>query len=125
MRPGIWRAYVPRAAKNAACGPPQPSGTPKRCALPTTTSAPISPGGVINVSASRSEATTTSAPAACAHAVTGPRSCRRPDASGDCTSTPSNSSHSASAAATAPTSATSIRMPRGSARPLTTSMVWG
>ena len=31
--------------KKAACGPPNPIGTPKRCAEPTATSAPNSPGG--------------------------------------------------------------------------------
>ena len=53
-----------RVARNAAWGPPKPSGTPKRCAEPTTTSAPISPGGVSSTRASRSAATATSAPAA-------------------------------------------------------------
>ena len=65
-RPGIWRLYSSRVAKKAACGPPKPSGTPKRWALPTATSAPNSPGGLSSVSASRSAATTTSAPASCA-----------------------------------------------------------
>ena len=45
-RPGIWRLNSSRVARYAACGPPKPIGTPKRCALPTTTSAPHSPGGV-------------------------------------------------------------------------------
>ena len=49
-----------------ACGPPKPSGTPKRWAEPTTTSAPSSPGGVSRVSASRSAATATIAPRSCA-----------------------------------------------------------
>ena len=40
MRPGACRTNSCRVAKNAACGPPKPSGTPKRCELPTTTSAP-------------------------------------------------------------------------------------
>ena len=44
-RPGIWRLKASRVAKNAACGPPKPSGTPKRCALPMAMSAPNSPGG--------------------------------------------------------------------------------
>ena len=38
-------------------------GTPKRCADPSTMSAPNSPGGFNNVSANRSEATATAAPA--------------------------------------------------------------
>jgi len=40
------------------------SGTPKRCALPTAMSAPNSPGGLMSVSASKSVATVSSAPAA-------------------------------------------------------------
>ena len=43
-RPGICRTKALRVAKNAACGPPNPIGTPKRWELPTTTSAPASPG---------------------------------------------------------------------------------
>ena len=38
----------------AAWGPPHPKGTPNLCEEPITISAPISPGGFINVSASRS-----------------------------------------------------------------------
>jgi hypothetical protein len=38
MRPGIWRLKASRVAKKAACGPPKPSGTPNRCALPRATS---------------------------------------------------------------------------------------
>ena len=53
----------------AACGPPYQSGTPKRCEDPTATSAPHSPGGFSSVSANRSAATVTSAPLACASAV--------------------------------------------------------
>ena len=33
-RPGMCRTNAWRVAKNAACGPPYPSGTPKRWALP-------------------------------------------------------------------------------------------
>ena len=40
-----------RVARNAACGPPAPMGSPNRCALPTTMSAPMSPGGVRSVRA--------------------------------------------------------------------------
>jgi hypothetical protein len=32
MRPGMLRLNSSRVAKNAACGPPKPIGTPKRCA---------------------------------------------------------------------------------------------
>jgi hypothetical protein len=35
MRPGIDRLNSSLVAKNAACGPPYPIGTPKRCELPT------------------------------------------------------------------------------------------
>lgn len=49
IRPGIalaneFLASFFLTAINAACGPPYPSGTPKRCALPIATSAPSSPG---------------------------------------------------------------------------------
>ena len=44
--PGILLLYSSLVAKKAACGPPYPIGIPKRCEVPTTTSAPISPGGV-------------------------------------------------------------------------------
>ncbi|MNY08877.1 hypothetical protein D3C86_1417550 [compost metagenome] len=63
-RPGMSRLKASRVAKKAAWGPPKPSGTPKRWALPSTTSAPNSPGGVSTVRASRSAATATRAPAA-------------------------------------------------------------
>ncbi len=42
--PGISRLNESLAAKNAACGPPKPSGTPKRCEFPSAMSAPISFG---------------------------------------------------------------------------------
>ena len=64
-RPGILRTCSFFVAKNAACGPPRPIGTPKRCALPTTTSAPHCPGGVRRQRESGSAATTSSAPAPC------------------------------------------------------------
>jgi hypothetical protein len=44
MRPGIERLCSSRVAKKAACGPPKPIGTPKRCDEPSAMSAPISPG---------------------------------------------------------------------------------
>ena len=56
-----------------ACGPPKPIGTPKRWVEPTTTSAPSSPGGVSSVSASRSAATATRPPRACASSISGRR----------------------------------------------------
>ncbi|KGD55723.1 hypothetical protein DP49_2097 [Burkholderia pseudomallei] len=63
-RPGICRLNSSRTAMYAACGPPKPIGTPKRCVLPTATSAPHSPGGMSTVSARMSAATTTWPPAA-------------------------------------------------------------
>ena len=63
IRPGSCRLNFSRHAMYAACGPPYPIGTPKRCALPTATSAPNSPGGVSSSSAIRSAATTTWLPA--------------------------------------------------------------
>ncbi len=70
-RPGSERASDSRTAMKAACGPPKPSGTPKRWEDPTTMSAPSSPGGRSKVSASRSVATATSAPAACTRSISG------------------------------------------------------
>ena len=40
MRPGIWRLYASLAARKAACGPPNPIGTPNRWLDPTAMSAP-------------------------------------------------------------------------------------
>ena len=69
IRPGILRLYFSLVAKNPACGPPKPIGTPKRCETPTTASAPISPGGVNKVKAKRSAATTTCKPFSLAAAI--------------------------------------------------------
>ena len=87
-RPGILRLYSSFVAKNAACGPPKPIGTPKRCVEPTTISAPILPGGVSKQSANRSDATHTIAPAACALAHNPERSTTFPSVSGYCTRHP-------------------------------------
>ena len=57
------------AAMNAACGPPKPIGTPKRCAEPTAMSAPSWPGGVVSTHASRSVATTARPPPACTRSI--------------------------------------------------------
>ena len=65
-RPGSERLYASRVAMNPACGPPKPSGTPKRWLEPTTQSAPAAPGDCTSTSASRSAATATNAPASCA-----------------------------------------------------------
>mmetsp|Transcript_17870 Transcript_17870/g.55462 ORF Transcript_17870/g.55462 Transcript_17870/m.55462 type:complete len:221 (-) Transcript_17870:545-1207(-) len=45
MRPGRKRLCASLHAKKAGCGPPKPSGIPRRWPLPKTKSAPISPGG--------------------------------------------------------------------------------
>ena len=66
IRPGMFLLKSSRVAKKAACGPPNPSGTPKRCAEPIAASAPSSPGGVSSVKASKSVAITTKAPFSCA-----------------------------------------------------------
>ena len=60
--PGKDRFEESLTAMKPACGPPKPSGTPNLCDDPTTTSAPISPGGRISESASKSAATATLAP---------------------------------------------------------------
>lgn len=75
----------------AACGPPNPYGTPNRCAEPTAMSAPDSPGGRSSVSASRSAATTALAPRSRARAIRGSRSRTAPDAPGYCSRTPKKS----------------------------------
>ena len=62
----MLRLRSSRTAMYPACGPPNPIGTPKRCALPTATSAPHSPGDLMSVSASRSAAATTYPPRTCA-----------------------------------------------------------
>ena len=63
--PGIFRLYRSFDAKKAACGPPNPIGTPKRCEEPKTTSAPISPGDFNKESANKSVATATCMPFEC------------------------------------------------------------
>ena len=88
MRPGSLRTNSFLHAKNAACGPPYPSGTPNRCALPTAMSAPSSPGGTSSVSASRSHAMATIAPAACARSTKARQSSMRPSVAGYCTMAP-------------------------------------
>jgi hypothetical protein len=106
---------------NAACGPPKPIGTPNRCADPMAMSAPSWPGGVVSTHASRSVATTTMAPAACACSMTGRQSGTAPVDVGKLSSTPKQSAN-ASAPSSDPTT-TSI--PIGSARVRSTAMVCG
>lgn len=59
--PGISRNSGFVHAMNAACGPPYPRGVPSRWLLPTTMSAPYSPGAFNSVSDNRSVAHTTRA----------------------------------------------------------------
>lgn len=54
--PGISRVREDLHAKNPACGPPYPRGTPKRWLVPTAMSTSNSPGGRMIVSARRSVA---------------------------------------------------------------------
>jgi hypothetical protein len=72
---------------NAACGPPNPIGTPKRCDDPTQISAPNEPGDLSTVSASRSAATMATAPAAFALVKKPEKSSMRPRVSGYWTNT--------------------------------------
>ncbi len=121
MRPGNLRRCSSRAARKAACGPPKNSGTPKRCELPTTTSAPHAPGGRSSVKASRSLATTSRAPAACTRAATSSSSKSAPSLAGYWTRAPNTFSSQRNRCR----SATTTSRPSGSARVLTTSMVCG
>src|SRR4051812_32866948 len=72
-------------------GPPYPSGTPKRWLVPIATSAPASPGLSSSVRASRSAATTSSAPLSWACWASGFRSLTWPFVPGYCTSRPKTS----------------------------------
>ena len=63
-----------RQDMKAACGPPNPMGTPKRCAEPMAMSAPIAPGSLTMHRASRSVAITDTPPAARTAAQCGVRS---------------------------------------------------
>jgi hypothetical protein len=82
MRPGIERTCASRVAKKAACGPPKPIGTPKRCDEPSAMSAPISPGDLSSTSAIRSEATATTPPLFFTSAIAVVRSAISPRALG-------------------------------------------
>ncbi len=122
-RPGIRRLKASRVAKKPACGPPKPMGTPKRWAEPTTTSAPISPGGVSSTSESGSAATIASAPAAWAASISAPRWRTRPVVPGYCSSTAKGL---AAAMASGSPGGTSARVqPRAAARVATTARVCG
>ena len=96
-------------------------GTPKRCAEPTTTSAPHSPGGVSSTSASRSVATATSVPCACRVATSSRSSRITPVVPGYCSNTPNTPSVDMFGSG----GPTTTSIPSGSARVRTTSMVCG
>ena len=57
IRPATARLYSSLVAKKAACGPPNPSGTPNRCDEPRAMSAPMAPGDFSSTRAIRSLAT--------------------------------------------------------------------
>ena len=119
-RPGMVRLNASLVAKNAACGPPKPIGTPKRCELPITTSAPNSPGDCNITNAIKSVATHTKAFCACACWIKAAMSTISPVAFGYCSITPNTSWLGSSAA-----SATINSNPKNSARVFNTSMVCG
>ena len=121
MRPGICRFSSSRQAKKAACGPPKPSGTPKRCVVPTTMSAPHSPGGVSRASERRSAATMTAAPSPRARCAKAPWSITAPSVAGYCRRKPKTGALKSNAS----TSPTTTSMSRAAARVFTTSMVCG
>ena len=82
--PGTIRANSSRVARKAACGPPNPIGTPKRCELPTAISAPMSAGVLIKASANTSQATIVNTPLAFALAISLLKSRTSPFVAGDC-----------------------------------------
>ena len=82
IRPGMDRLFSCFVAMYAACGPPNPSGTPNRWALPITTSAPNSPGATRTHRDKRSAATATSRPASWWPTMGWDKSATFPDAPG-------------------------------------------
>ncbi len=82
-RPGSCRSSPARTARYPAWGPPKPIGTPKRCVVPTATSAPSEPGERSSVRARRSAATTASPPWSWIAAMTSLGSQTRPAAPGN------------------------------------------
>ena len=119
-RPGIERLNASFVARKAACGPPNPIGTPKRWAEPKTMSAPISPGDFNRTSDSRSTAMLTSAPCSCAWAMAGVKSVTVPSMPGYWKIAPKTS-----CCAKFSMSSTTTSISSSSARVLTTSMVCG
>jgi len=92
--PGILRTFSFLVAKNPEYGPPNPIGTPNLWADPKLISAPISPGALVNVNASKSEATTLTilSPFLSILLKKSVKSCTTPFESGVWTTTPKNSS---------------------------------
>ncbi len=122
-RPGITRLNLSCVAKNAACGPPNPIGTPNRWEEPTTTSAPIAPGGASSTRLSRSAQTIASAPASCAAAISACRSRSAPDVPGYCSTTANGCA--APIAAVSPGAKPCSVQPSGCARVASTAAVCG
>ena len=122
-RPGSDRANDSVAARNAACGPPQPIGTPKRCALPTAMSNPSDAGVVRRVLARGSVTHTAMAPRACAAfttRVTSESGATMPLDEGRETTT-----QNASTVARAASGSTSTDTPTGAQRARKTLRCWG
>ena len=125
IRPGVWRLYASRVAKNAAWGPPNPMGTPKRWALPTAMSASNAPGGSTTQAARRSVAKIARPLAACTRSTIGVGSRSAPLDPGYWTSTPNTSPSDPSSANDSYGSPTVTSIPSGAARVRTTAMVCG
>ena len=104
---------------NAACGPPNPIGTPKRWADPTAMSAPTWPGGTPSTQARRSVATTAMPPAACTCSIAPVQSTTAPVDVGRLNRAPKQP------AAMASTSPTTSSTPIGSARVASTAIGLG
>ena len=119
--PGMIRLNASPQARKPACGPPKPSGTPKRCAEPTAMSAPCSPALLPRTAASGSVARIDVMPAARAAAKVAVRSRTRPVVDGFCSSSPK----AVASACSASTSTSTTSISSACARVRTTSMVCG
>ncbi len=118
IRPGNERLYLSRVVKKAAWGPPYPIGTPKRCAEPSTTSAPSLPGAFNSINDIISAATQASAFLSCTAAIRSVKSTTSPLVVGYWNKAPKMSWLAASWAGPM-----IMSKPNCSARVLTTSMV--
>ena len=119
MRPGRARAARSSTAMNAACGPPNPIGTPNRCADPMAMSAPSAPGGVVSTHARRSVATTAMPPPAWTRSIASRQSTIAPVEVGRLKRAPKHPP------ATSSTSPVTSSMPTGSALVASTAIVCG